>query len=67
MVNGDGQSECWRRGQKIDQAVDDYSVAAAMSDGVVSAMVAVQLRCQAMGVPDVTLAEVIRSWAVTIR
>lgn len=53
----------FERMEKVDQAVDHRSVAEAASRGVLAALRVVQARCEAEGVPDVLLAEIIRSWA----
>jgi uncharacterized linocin/CFP29 family protein len=53
----------FERMERVDRAVDHKSVAEAASKGVLAALRVVQARCEAEGVPDVLLAEVVRSWA----
>lgn len=53
----------FERIEKVDRAVDHESVAEAASRGVLAALRTVLARCEAEGVPDVLLAEVVRSWA----
>ena len=56
----------WQRLELIDEAVDDLSVLEAADKGPLAAMTVVLMRCKGLGVPDVTLGEVVRSWAATI-
>lgn len=53
----------WGRAVLVDEAVDHAAVAEAASQGTLEAMEVVLARCEAFGVGDVTLAEVVRSWA----
>ena len=55
-----------RRALLIDKAVDHASVAEAAAKGVLDAMEVVLARCEALGVGDATLAEVVRSWATIV-
>ena len=56
----------WERGTLVDDAIDCFQVAEAASIGPLEAMRVVLARCRARGIPDVTLDEVVRSWAASI-
>ena len=56
----------WERARRVDEAIDCLEVAEAIAIGPLEAMQVVLARCRARGVENVTLEEVIRSWATII-
>lgn len=54
--------DAFERARRIDEAVDHLIVAEAAEKGVLPALVAVLARCEGAGVPDVTVAELVRAW-----
>lgn len=56
----------WKRAQLIDEAVDHVSVASAASIGPLEALYVVLARCEALGVADATVSEVVRSWSAVL-
>ncbi len=51
----------WQRALRIDDAVEHVSVAEATEHGALPVLEVIAARCELLGVPDVTLSEVLRS------
>lgn len=52
----------WQRADRTDEVVDHVTVVEAADHGVLAVLEFLSARCVALGVPDATLDEVLRSW-----
>lgn len=62
-MNGASELPPWKRAQVIDRAVRELSLAGGVAQGLIEVLRMVEKRCEALGVHDASLTEVIRSWA----